>query len=888
MDSHQLRRSFLDFFARHGHTVVPGSSLVPAQDPTLLFTNAGMNQFKDVFLGLEKRPYSRATTVQRCLRVSGKHNDLEEVGPSPRHHTFFEMLGNFSFGDYFKAEAIALAWELLTHDYGLSPERLRPTVFGGDEQFAPDEEAARLWQEVAGFPQEKILRLGRKDNFWQMADVGPCGPCSEIHYDLAGHCLRDPQVNCDPRCDCGRWIELWNLVFMQFEIRADGSIVPLPRPSVDTGAGLERLLAALQDVPSNYDTDLFLPIIQRLQEMLGHGDEERARHIAPYRAVADHSRAVVNMIADGVLPGNLGRNSILRRILRRAVYQGRLLGFSGPFLGEPARVAISILSPAYPHLAEKETFILEVIADEEERFGRTLEAGLNRLETILEGLAEAVLPGEAAFELYATYGYPLDLTRLITRQHGVEVDEAGFQEAVARHQAVSRGEAAGTEAMAEAGRYRDLGLLPTTFTGYETTRDESRLLALLSNGERVRRASAGERLEVILERTPFYAESGGQVGDTGVLTGPHGRFIVEDTRRPIPDLVVHIGQVGEGYLEEGEMVQAEVDAERRADIARNHTATHLLHRALRRVLGEHALQSGSLVAPDYLRFDFSHLRAMTAEELEEVERQVNAAIRADWPVCPHVLPRDEALRQGAIALFGEKYGETVRMIGIEDGEAVFSRELCGGTHVRHTGEIGAFFILSESSIGAGLRRIEAVTGREAVAWARRQVRRLQELAAPLGVPPERLEERLRNLLEESREREQEIVALQRRLAQSQLERLLGQVQVVDGVQVLAAQVDLPDVARLREMGDVLRERLGSAVVVLATVIEGQARLVAMVTPDLVAKGYHAGHLVRRVAEVVGGTGGGRPEMAQGGGRFPERLEEALSQVGHLMRTGRHP
>ncbi|MGB9723278.1 MAG: alanine--tRNA ligase-related protein, partial [Chloroflexia bacterium] len=498
------------------------------------------------------------------------------------------------------------------------------------------------------------------------------------------------------------------------------------------------------------------------------------------------------------------------------------------------------------------------------------------------------LPGEAAFELYATYGYPLDLTRLITRQRGIEVDEAGFQEAVSRHQAVSRGEAAGAEAMAMAGRYRDLGLPPTAFTGYETTRDEGRLLALLSEGERVRRASAGERLEVILERTPFYAEAGGQVGDTGVLIGPHGRFTVEDTRRPIPDLVVHLGQVAEGYLEEGETVRAEVDAERRADIARNHTATHLLHRALRRVLGEHAAQSGSLVAPDYLRFDFSHLRAMTAEELEEVERQVNTAIRENLPVCPRILPRDEALRQGAVALFGEKYGETVRMIGIEDGETVFSRELCGGTHVLRTGEIGAFFILSEGSIGAGLRRIEAVTGRAAIAWARRQVRRLQELAARLGVPPERLEERLHSLLEEGREREQQFVSLQRKLAQAQLDRLLGQVQVVDGVQVVAAQVDLPDVARLREVGDFLKERLGSAVIVLAAVIEGQARLVAMVTPDLVARGYHAGHLVRRAAEIVGGTGGGRPEMAQGGGRFPERLEEALSQVSQLVRAGRHP
>jgi alanyl-tRNA synthetase len=877
MKSNDLRQVFLCFFEGKGHTIVPGSSLVPAQDPTLLFTNAGMNQFKDVFLGLEQRPYRRAVTVQRCLRVSGKHNDLEEVGPSPRHHTFFEMLGNFSFGDYFKADAIAFAWEFLTQTLGLPRERLRPTVFGGDADLAPDEEAARLWVEVGGFHPEEIVRLGRKDNFWQMGDVGPCGPCSEIHYDLTGYCLRDRERNCDPRCDCGRWIELWNLVFMQFELRPDGTIVALPRPSVDTGMGLERTLAVLNGVPTNYDTDLFLPVIARVQEMLGHSDQERMERIASYRAVADHSRAVVNMIADGVLPGNLGRNSILRRILRRAVYQGRLLGFQEPFLTEPARVAISILAPAYPHLAEKEAFILEVIADEEERFRHTLDAGLVRLEALLSELREPVIPGEAAFELYATYGYPVDLTRMIARQRGYEVDESGFQEALMRHQAVSR--AGGTPAALAAGRYRDLDLPPTPFTGYDRTTDAAAILVLLSEGESVRRASAGERLEVVLEHTPFYPEGGGQIGDAGWLYGPHGRFRVEDTFRPVPERIVHVGQVEEGYLEVGETVEARVDRERRADIARNHTATHLLHRALREVLGEHVVQSGSLVAPDRLRFDFSHLRAMTPGEMEEVERLVNEAIQTDFAVIPRILPRDEALRRGAIALFGEKYGETVRMVSVETSEdAYHTRELCGGTHVGRTGEIGAFFLVSESSIGAGLRRIEAVTGRGAIRWAREQVRRLEQLADRLGVPVARLEERLQALEEEARERERQIVALQRQLAQLQVEGLIAKARMVDGLQVVSGQLDLPDLARLREAGDMVKERLRSCVVVLASVIEGQTRWVAMVTPDGVARGLRADRILRPSVQLVGGSAGGRPELAQGGGPLVERLPEALALV----------
>jgi alanyl-tRNA synthetase len=889
MHSREIRQSFLDFFAHRGHTVVPSSSLVPAHDPTLLFANAGMNQFKDVFLGLEKRPYTRATSSQRCLRVSGKHNDLEEVGPSPWHHTFFEMLGNFSFGDYFKADAIAYAWELLTKVYGLPPERMRPTVFRGDADFAADDEAARLWTEVAGVPPERVVRLGRKDNFWQMGDVGPAGPCSEIHYDLTGRCLDDPDRDCAPGCECGRWTEIWNLVFMQFELRPDGSVAPLPRPSVDTGMGFERLTTVLQGVASNYDTDLFTPILDRLQEMLGHSAQDRGRLVAPYRAVADHSRAVVNMIADGVLPGNMGRNSILRRIMRRAMYQGRLLGFSRPFLQEPARVAIAILAPAYPHLALKEEFVLEVIADEEERFGRTLEAGLARLEALLADLGDHTIPGEAAFELYATYGYPMDLTRLIARQRGVAVDEAGFEQAVTQHQEISRGEGAGGAAAGAASFYRDLGLPATIFTGYETTTEDTQVLALLNNaGERVRRASEGEPLEIITAQTPFYAAAGGQVGDTGFLAGPHGRFAVTDTVRPIPDLVVHVGEVVEGYIEEGDAVRADVDADRRADIASNHTATHLLHRALRKVLGEHAQQSGSLVTPDHLRFDFSHLRAMTAAEVVEVEQRVNAAIRRDLPVVSRVLPRDEALQRGAIALFGEKYGDTVRMVSVEEAEDAFhTRELCGGTHVRRTGHIGAFFIRSEGSIGSGLRRIEAVTGRGAVAWGREQAQRLEEIAGPLGVSPDRLEERLQRLVEENKERERHVVALQRQLAQTQVQSLLGQAQEVNGVRVIAARVELPDVARLRELGDTLRDRLGSGVIALGSVLDERAHLLVMVTPDQVRNGLHAAQVIRPAAQVLGGTGGGRPEMAQGGGPNVERLGEALARIAHTVRQEAH-
>ncbi|MBN1484601.1 MAG: alanine--tRNA ligase [Chloroflexia bacterium] len=884
MDSHELRRAFLDFFAQYGHTIVPSSSLVPGQDPSLLFTNAGMNQFKDAFLGLEQRPYSRATSMQRCLRVSGKHNDLEEVGPSPRHHTFFEMMGNFSFGDYFKEKAIAYAWEFFEGVLGLPRERLRPTVFAGDDEFAPDDEAARLWSEITGFPPERVARLGRKDNFWQMAEVGPAGPCSEIHYDQSGHCLRHADADCDPSCECGRWIELWNLVFMQFELRPDGSVVPLPKPSVDTGAGFERILSIMQGVATNYETDLFMPIMQRLQHMLGHSDEDRARLIAPYRAVADHSRAAVNVIADGVLPGNVGRNSILRRILRRAIYQGRLLGFAGPFLVEPARQAIAILGPAYPHLLEKQDFVLEVIADEAERFSHTLEAGLVRLETLLQDLPDQTLPGEEAFDLYATYGYPVDLTRLIAQQRGFEVDEPGFLAAQARHQATSRGEDLGSEALAAAEYYRDLQLPPTTFSGYETSRDTSPLRLLLCEGEAVRRASAGEQIEVVLERTPFYAESGGQVADTGFLVGEHGRFAVEQVFQPIPGLTVHAGRVEEGYLEQGETVRAEVDEERRADIARNHTATHLLHRALRRVLGEHVVQSGSLVAPDYLRFDFSHLRATKADELAEIERLVNASIRQNLPVVSRVLAKEQALQRGAIALFGEKYSETVRMISVEqDAEDYYTRELCGGTHVSRTGDIGAFFIRSESSIGAGLRRIEAVTGRPAVRWARQQRQQVEGLAELLGVAPKLLPERLQSLQEELKERERHIVDLERKLGQTQLSALLTQVQKIDGVPVLGARLDLPDVARLREVGDTLQNKLGQAILVLASVIDGQPRLVVMVGHELVSRGYHAGRILQQLSAILGGGGGGRPAMAQGGGGSPERLESALAKLADIVR-----
>jgi alanyl-tRNA synthetase len=888
--SADVRSTFLRFFEQRGHTIVPSSSLIPGSDPTLLFTNAGMNQFKDTFLGLEQRPYARATTSQKCLRVSGKHNDLEEVGPSPRHHTFFEMLGNFSFGDYFKAEAIQLAWDLLTKELKLPVERLWFSVFEGAGEVPADEEAARLWEKVGADPG-RILRFGKKDNFWEMGDTGPCGPCSEIHYYQG-----DDVANQQPagvNSDDPMYMEIWNLVFMQYNKDADGTMTPLPRPSIDTGMGFERLVSVLQGVHNNYDTDVFLPIIHRTIELLGSDEQQYRAHLGPYRAVADHSRAIAFLIADGVLPGNNGRSYVLRRILRRAAYQGRTIGFERPFLAGVVDKVIEEMGGAYPELRQRRDFILETTNTEEQQFLRTLSGGMVRLNAVIEQVKShdgKIVAGSDAFTLKDTYGFPLDLTEKIAAERGLAVDASGYEAAMEEQRARGR-EAAHFKRGADAEVWAEQDLPATTFTGYATTTDQGRVLAITMGGDTVSRAEQGQRVQVVLDRTPFYAESGGQVGDTGQLWGPAGYIRVNDTQRPVPGLIVHIGEVVEGTVNVGDAVTADVEAVRRHDIMRNHTATHLLHRALRDTLGQHAAQAGSLVAPDRLRFDFNHTRGLTPEQLHAIEGHINAWVRADTPVEWAIMPRQEALDQGAMALFGEKYGDEVRMVTVGCGDAaretddvgqMCSRELCGGTHVERTGAIGYFRIISESGVAAGVRRIEALTGRGAEQWADTQAALLRDIAARLGVPPARAVERVDGLLAELKQYQQELDALRGQQARGALEGLLGNVQQQNGVPVLAAHVDAPDAAHLREMGDWLRDKLGSAVVVLGAVLNEKPQLLVVITPDIVKKGYHAGNLVKSLAAVVGGGGGGRPDLAQAGGRDASKLDEALAQVPQLV------
>jgi alanyl-tRNA synthetase len=902
LSSADIRERYLRFFEMRGHTIVPSSSLIPGNDPTLLFANSGMVQFKDTFLGLEQRPYMRAVTAQKCMRVSGKHNDLEEVGPSPRHQTFFEMLGNFSFGDYFKAEAIQMAWDLLTKEFELPVERLWFTVFGGNERIPADEEAEHFWI-AAGAAPDRVLRFGEKDNFWVMGDTGPCGPCSEITVYLGDDLgkMSAAGVNSDDP----DYVEIWNNVFMQFE-RA--TMQPLPRPSVDTGMGLERMAMVMQGVKATYDTDAFVPIIQRTMALLGSDEAHYRAHLAPYRAVADHSRAVAFLIADGVLPGNTGRSYVLRRILRRAAYQGRTVGFEKPFLADVVATVIDQMGAAYPELRQRRDFILETTDTEERQFLRTLSGGIVRLNALVERVkAEqgSLIPGEDAFTLKDTYGFPLDLTQKIAAEQGLSVDEEGYTRAMTDQRTRSRA-ATQFKRGAEADVWGEMELPPTEFIGYEHYAGAGRVVALVADGDSVSGVSIGQQVQVVLDRTPFYAESGGQVGDTGVLVGPNGRVLVADTQRPVPGVIVHYGVVESGSIALGEMLDAIVDAERRRDIMRNHTATHLLHRALHDLLGEHAAQAGSLVAPDRLRFDFTHNRQVTPEQQREIERRINAWIRADTPVEWEITDYQKAIDRGAMALFGEKYGDRVRMVTVGCADArtegqglrtewevndsvlspqsslLCSRELCGGTHVQRTGEIGYFRIVGESSVAGGVRRIEALTGAGAEAWADAQAATVRDVAARLGVPPAQVSEKIEALLSELKQRQQDLDKLRSQSARGTLEGLLGQVRQQNGASYLAARVEVPDTARLREMGDWLRDKIGSGLVVLGAVLGDKPQILAVVTPDLVKRGYHAGNMVKALAQIMGGGGGGRPDMAQAGGRDVSKLDEALAQVGRLV------
>lgn len=907
MTSAEVRQSFLDFFAARGHTIVPSFSLVPQDDPTLLFTNAGMNQFKDVFLGLGSRPYTRAADTQKCMRVSGKHNDLEDVGRDGWHHTFFEMLGNWSFGDYYKKEAITWAWELLTQVWGLPKERLWATVFRDQlGELETDEEAAGFWRSETEIPPDHILYFGRKDNFWEMADTGPCGPCSEIHYDRgpqACECQGEPGHVCRVNGDCGRFIELWNLVFIQYNKEADESLHPLPAKHVDTGAGFERLVAVLQGVDSNYETDVFMPIIRRVQEMAGHTTAEMQENIVAYRVIADHGRAITFLIGDGVLPGNEGRNYVLRMILRRAARFGRKLGFTQPFLAQVAKVVIQTMGAYFPELEARRPFILTTITQEEERFLRTLDLGLSRLDEVLAELETAgrgIVPGDAAFRLYDTFGLPLEITRDVAQERGMRVDEAGYRAALdeQRQRArqadtfETRDEEAlrrYTELLADLQAREVLGEDGIEHDPYSTTEVETTIVAILRDGQPVNSAKEGDLVEVVLPTTCFYVESGGQVSDTGLIAAydpsedeVDWEIEVQDMCQPIPGLIVHVGVVEHGRPHVGDVAWAIVDYERRMDIARNHTATHLLHSELRYVLGEHVQQAGSLVTPDRLRFDFTHPAMLTEDELDMVTRSVNDAILVNYPVETTEESYRQAVSRGVIALFGERYGDTVRVLRIGWPDEPFSQELCGGTHVDETGEIGLFHIVSEEGVGAGVRRVEAVTGRAAVEMVERQLGILRRAAAYLGVSPDEVDRKVLGHLDELQSVRKEIATLQERLARREFEAVLDQVQEVAGVSLLSARVTAPSMEILREMTDWFRDRLGSGVVALGGVLAGQPALVVAVTPDLVERGVDAARLVRGMARVVGGGGGGRPTLAQAGGRDPSRLDDALRLAPRML------
>ena len=869
----QIRQDFLDFFAGKGHTIVPSASLVPGNDPTLLFTNSGMVQFKDVFLGAEKRSYVRAADVQRCLRAGGKHNDLDSVGYTARHHTFFEMLGNWSFGDYFKKEAIAWAWELLTEVWKLPKERLLVTVYHTDD------EAYDLWHDMIGLPAERIVRIGdnkgapyASDNFWQMADTGPCGPCTEIFYDHGEHIAGGPPGSPDE--DGDRYIEIWNNVFMQFDRQPDGTLVPLPAPCVDTGMGLERLAAVLQHVHTNYEIDLFQGLIRKAAELTGTTDLENKS----LRVIADHIRACSFLIVDGVLPSNEGRGYVLRRIIRRALRHGWMLGVRQPFFHKMVGTLSELMGDAYPELPAARELVEKALKAEEERFAETLDSGMRIFDDVASRVVDGVIPGADAFRLYDTYGFPVDLTADIARERGLSVDMAGFEAAMEQQRETAR--AAG-KFTSTTGLPADLvaQLSPTVFLGYDKLDAGGlQVVALLKDGRPVPAVQAGDDAVVILDSTPFYAESGGQVGDTGVLAEQGVEFDVADTLKFAGQFHGHVGRVAKGSLKVGDHVVASVDAARRASTILNHSATHLLHAALREVLGTHVQQKGSLVAPDRLRFDFSHFQPMTQAELAEVERRVNAQIRANSAAEVHHMGMQEALDFGAMALFGEKYGEQVRVLKMGD----YSTELCGGTHVGRTGDIGLFKLVGESGVSAGVRRIEAVTGQGALDYVADEERRLAEAADLLGGNAGEVVDKIRALTDRQKKLERELETLKARAASSATSDLGGAAIDVGGIRVLASRLEGFDAKALRDAMDRLKQQLGDAVIVLAGTADGKAALVAGVNGAATGR-VKAGELLSHVAGQIGGKGGGRPDLAQGGGEDGPALATALQGVPEWVR-----
>ena len=884
MTGNDLRRRFLAYFERNGHTVVRSSPLVPAQDPTLLFTNAGMVQFKGVFLGEERRDYVRAVTAQKCVRAGGKHNDLENVGYTARHHTFFEMLGNFSFGDYFKRDAVAFCWEFLTRDLGLPAARLKATVF------TDDNDAFDLWKTVAGMGEDRILRLGEKDNFWAMGDTGPCGPCSEVHFHQGDHlpCAEEQagRACLGPACDCDRWLETWNLVFMQFNRDASGAMTPLPKPSIDTGMGLERIAAVVQGVDSNYQTDLFRPLIAHVERLSRkpYGDQEAPD--VSMRVIADHARTATFLIADGVTPSNEWRGYVLRRIMRRAMRHGRMLGLAEPFLWDVTGSVVELMGAAYPEIREAHARVAETVKLEEERFAETLDLGMARIREYMEARpAAASLPvdGKFLFMLYDTYGFPLDLAQEVFQDAGWSVPPESLSvfeaEMDAQRERARAGASFGAASGAAAGDgvavYQQLSaeLPKPAFLGYTSLAAPARILALVADGRRRREAVEGDSVEVLLDRTPAYAESGGQMGDTGLITGREGQGRIEDTYYRGAQLIVHRVRVTQGALKENDEVAVSVESRRRQGLRQHHTGTHLLHAALRRVLGTHVSQAGSLVAPDHLRFDFSHGAGLKDKEVEQIEQLVNEEVQKNVVVSPSEMDLEDALKSGAMALFGEKYGDRVRVIRIGD----FSTELCGGIHLDATGQIGLFKVVGEGAVASGVRRIEAVTGEDALRHVGQEEAALRESAGLLKIPPLELPKRLQKLLDEQKQLEKQLAQLEARVARSRAQELAAAAVEIAGVPVIAARLDGLDPDGLRSVVDTLRERLPSGVICLGAVVDGKVNLVASVSKDLSGR-FPAGRLVQEVAKIVGGGGGGRPDLAQAGGKDPAKIDDALAAV----------
>jgi alanyl-tRNA synthetase len=863
----QIRENFLKFFESKGHQVVSSSPVVPGDDPTLLFTNAGMNQFKDVFLGFDKRPYKRATTAQKCIRAGGKHNDLDNVGYTARHHTFFEMLGNFSFGDYFKRDAISYAWELLTTVYKLPPEKLWVTVY------ADDDEAYEIWNKEVGVPAERIVRIGdnkdgryASDNFWMMGDTGPCGPCTEIFFDHGEHVAGGPPGS--PNEDGDRYIEIWNNVFMQFNRDENGVMHPLPKPSVDTGMGLERIAAVLQHVHSNYEIDLFVNLLNAAKAAVdGAGAGQCDANSPSLKVIADHIRACSFTVVDGVIPGNAGRGYVLRRITRRAIRHGYKLGARAPFFHKIVSALVKEMGEAYPELRANEARVTEVLRQEEERFFQTISNGMEILETAL-ATGTKVIDGETAFKLHDTFGFPLDLTADVCRERDVTVDDAGFETAMNRQREQAR--AAGKFKAAQGLEYAGA---PTDFQGYDSLNQESvKVLALYIDGTQAQSVKSGDSAVVVLDKTPFYAESGGQVGDAGELRNASSLFEVEDTLKIQADVFGHHGQVLEGEIKVGDQLSAKVNAERRSRTIRHHSATHLMHKALREVLGTHVQQKGSLVDPDKTRFDFTHTAPMTADEIKQVEDLVNAEILSNAQASAKVMSLDDAQKTGAMMLFGEKYGETVRVLEIGS-----SKELCGGTHVQRTGDIGVFKILAESGVAAGIRRVEAIAGDRALAYLQKLDNQVNQLAATLKASPADLQQRITQLQDHARSLEKELERLGSKLAASQGDDLMSQAIEIKGIKVLSAQLEGADAKVLRETLDQLKNKLKSATIVLASVQDGKVQLAAGVTADVISK-VKAGDLVNFVAQQVGGKGGGKPDLAMAGGTDPKGLTVALQSV----------